>query len=116
MQIQVNTDRTIKGDEDLTQQVRSEIEARLGRFGDRITRIEVHLGDENSHKSRGDDKRCLIEVRPAGLKPVVATHRAPSVAQALEGAADKVERLLDGSLERLFDPKGRTPYGGDPEA
>ncbi len=54
MQIQVNTDKNIAGSEDLQQQVEGVVEGHLGRFGDRITRVEVHV---NGDKPGDDDNR-----------------------------------------------------------
>ena len=114
MQIQVNAGQQIKGSEELTQQVEAVVEAALERFGDRVTRVEVHLTDENSSaKSGSDDKRCLMEARLAGLQPISVSHHGPSVAQALGGAVDKLEQTLDRTLGRMDDPKGRSSYGGD---
>lgn len=59
MQIQINTDKNIVGDDALTRQIEATIEQVLRRFGDQITRIEAHLSDENSAtKSSTADKRC----------------------------------------------------------
>lgn len=48
MQIQINSDRHIQADERLAEFVRDTLRAKLSRFADHITRIEVHLSDENS--------------------------------------------------------------------
>jgi len=113
MQVQINTDKNIEGSEQLTQEVQATVEATLGRFGEQLTRVEVHLSDENSHKSRGDDKKCVMEARPAGMQPVAVTHVAATLDQAVDGAAEKLERLLDSTFGRLNNPKGRTSYSGD---
>ena len=113
MQFQISTDKNIDSSEQLAQEVQATVEATLGRFGEQLTRVEVHLSDENSHKSRGDDKKCVMEARPAGMQPVAVTHVAATLDQAVEGAAEKLERLLDSTFGRLNNPKGRTSYGGD---
>jgi len=113
MQVQINTDKNIEGSEQLTSEVQATVEATLGRFGEQLTRVEVHLSDENGHKDRGDDKRCVLEARPAGMQPVAVTHVAATLDQAVDGAAEKMERLLDSTFGRINDPKGRTSYGGD---
>jgi hypothetical protein len=51
MQIQINTDRNIEGHETLAAQVRGVVKSALTRISDHITRVEVHLSDESSHKS-----------------------------------------------------------------
>lgn len=104
MQIQVNTDRHIQGDERLADHVRATVEASLSRFADRITRIEVHLSDENSGAKGGDtDIRCLMEARLNGLRPTAVTENAGTVEQAVAGAAEKLARATQSMLERLED-------------
>ncbi len=102
MQIQVNTDRNIKGDEALRRQVEEVVKGSLQRFAERITRVEVYLTDEDSRaKSSHNDKRCVMEARLAGLQPVTASHWAESLTQALSGAGDKMARTLDRAIGRL---------------
>lgn len=113
MLVQVNTDSHVQGGTALTREVEAAVDATVGRFGDRITRVEVHLADENSSSKAGDDdKRCVMEARLAGHSPVTVTHHAASISEAIDGAADKLEKTLTRTVERLHDPKGRTSYGG----
>lgn len=108
MQIQVNHSNQIQGGEKLTQLTEAVVESTLGRFGDRITRVEVHFSDENSSTKSGDnDKRCLLEARLAGLQPISVTHNGSSIEQALDGAIDKLEQLINRTIERLDDPHKR---------
>jgi ribosome-associated translation inhibitor RaiA len=108
MQIQVSTDNHIQGSAELTQNITAMVEATLDRFRERITRVEVHLGDENSAEKGGDDdKRCKLEVRLAGRQPTTVTHHAPSIELAVEGAAEKMEKLLTSTLGRLDDVRHR---------
>jgi ribosome-associated translation inhibitor RaiA len=114
MHIQVNTDNHIQGSAELTIQVTAVVEGVLGRFGDRITRVEVQLNDTNSRKKfGGSDKRCVIEARLAGLDPITVTYEGTSIEQALERAADKLQKTLDRTLGRRDDVKRRTSFGGD---
>ncbi|MEP7273763.1 MAG: HPF/RaiA family ribosome-associated protein [Acidobacteriota bacterium] len=111
MQIQVNTDNQIQGTEELTRQVETVVEGAVGRFGERITRVEVHLSDENSSSKSGfNDKRCLMEARLAGLQPISVSHQGASIEQVLDGAADKLEQMINRTIERLDNPKGRASY------
>lgn len=101
MRIQVNTDSHIKGSTNLTQEVEEIVHRALGRFGDRITRVEVYLSDENSAEKSGDlDKRCVMEARLGGLQPISVSHQGPSLDQATSGAASKLEKTLERTLER----------------
>jgi len=113
MQVQVHTDSHIAGSQDLVQRTEGVLSAALQKFGTRITRIEVHYSDENSHKGGGDDIRCVLEARPAGYQPVAVSHNAPEVELALDGAAEKLERLLDSTFGRLDDHKGRPSLSGE---
>ena len=69
MQIEISTDRTIDGHEQLSAQAKAVVASALSRFSERITRVEVHLSDENANKSGQEDKRCMIEVRLEGVRP-----------------------------------------------
>ncbi len=69
MRVQLKTDRHMAAHNELTHQVETVMEGAVGRFADQITRVEVHLSDENSQKGGGDDTRCLLEARLAGLQP-----------------------------------------------
>jgi hypothetical protein len=102
MQIQINTDRNIDGDEAMIEQAESVVRGTLERFSARISRLEVHLSDQSSDKKSGPrDMRCLMEARVEGLKPTAVTHEAATYEDALEGAAGKMQRSLETTLGRL---------------
>lgn len=100
MQIQVNTDSNIEGREKLSAHIEGVVESTLERYSDRITRVEVHLSDQNGDKSGLDDKRCVLEARLEGRHPIAVTHQASTVDHAIEGAADKMQRALESALGR----------------
>jgi ribosome-associated translation inhibitor RaiA len=112
VQIRVHTDTTIDGHAELTAHVEREVENVLSRFGDQVTRIEVHLSDESAGRSTGADIRCLVEARPAGRAPVTATDDADTVDQALRGAVHKLSRLLSSAAGRSDDQGGRASIRG----
>jgi ribosome-associated translation inhibitor RaiA len=103
MQIQINTDHNIEAHETLIAHLRSSVESALSRFGEHITRVEVHLSDENASKSGPTDKRCLIEARLEGRQPLAVKHEAASLGQAVHGATDKLARSIDGILGRAHE-------------
>jgi len=105
MQIQINTDHNIEGHEELAAQVRSIVKSALSRISDHITRVEVHLSDESSHKSSQNDKRCMMEARLEGRQPIAVNHQAATLDQAVGGAADRLTRLIESTLGRLRDQK-----------
>lgn len=100
MQIQINTDHTIAGHESLNTHVRSVVENALSHFSGHITRVEVHVSDENGTKTVGDDKRCMMEARLEGRPPIAVTHDAANVHLAIEGAADKLAHLVEHTVGR----------------
>lgn len=100
MQVQVRTDSSIEGREGLITHVTTVVESSLSRFAGRVTRVEVHLSDENGGKGGPDDKRCLIEARLDGRPPATATHHAATIDQAINGAIGKLERALDSAEGR----------------
>lgn len=101
MQIQVNTDNNIEGSARMAAYFTDTLQDALERFEEQITRVEVHLSDENSHKEGNGDKRCLLEARLKGLKPVVVTHNAENLDIAVSGAIDKLIKSLDTSIGKL---------------
>jgi hypothetical protein len=90
MKIQVNTDANLKGHQALVAQVTATVENALHRLQDHVTRVEVHLSDQNGEKSGLKDKRCVIEARLEGRTPVTTAHEAATTDQAVQGAAAKV--------------------------
>jgi len=102
MLVQVNTDANIEGNEALAQQAEATVRDVLEHFSEQITRVELHLSDENSDKKVGTDaKRCLLEARLASRQPIAVSHQAPTLAQAIEGAARKMRNSLETVLGRL---------------
>mgnify|MGYP002735340076 FL=1 len=101
MKIQLNTDNHIDGTESLEERVTGMIDQQLGRFADRLTRIEVYLSDNNSPIKGGPhDKRCALEARPRDGDPIGASHDDEDVEKAVRGAADKLRTKLDAWVEK----------------
>jgi ribosome-associated translation inhibitor RaiA len=115
MQIQVNTDHTIEGHEALADQIRGVVENALSRMSDRITRVEVHLTDESGPKSRANNKRCMMEARLEGRQPIAVTDEAATVDLAVNGAADKLARLIEHTLGKLHDQRNHRTAPRPPE-
>jgi ribosomal subunit interface protein len=109
MQILVNSDHNIKSDEAVSERVESVVADSLDRFAERITRVDVHLKDLNAGKHGAADKRCTIEAHVGGIANVVVSHDAPVLREAIDGAADKLERALEHTFGRLEDTDGRAP-------
>ena len=78
MHIQINTDHNIEGHDALKAHVTSVVESALSPFSEHITRVEVHLGDEDGATK---DRKT--------------------------NAADKLARLVESTFGRLHDHKHR---------
>ncbi|WP_026898461.1 HPF/RaiA family ribosome-associated protein [Daejeonella oryzae] len=101
MKIQINTDNNIVGREQMVNHYETVLTDALSRFSDHITRLEVHLSDENSHKEGTEDKRCLLEARIENLKPLAVSHNAPSLHEAVSGSIEKLKKSMDSALGKL---------------
>ena len=105
MKVQVNSDKTIAVDASLTRFVEGEVSRVLSRFAIRLTRVEIHLSDVDNNKKTGQaDKRCLIEVRPAGARHLSASANATKLASAVTQALGKMQRLLTTFFGRKERP------------
>ncbi|WP_150303626.1 HPF/RaiA family ribosome-associated protein [Pseudomonas saliphila] len=100
MQVQVNSNH-IEGSVQLQEWVGSAVVEQLERFEDLLTRIEIHVSDENAHKGGGQDKRCQIEFRPKGHQSMSVSHKAESLHLAVEGAATKARHALEHLTGKL---------------
>ena len=101
MQIEINTDKNVIGNEEFKAWSTSVISEELSRFSEQITRVEVHLSDENGNKEGIDDKRCMMEARLAGIKPIAVTDYGNTNEQAISGALDKLKTSLEKITGRL---------------
>jgi Sigma 54 modulation protein / S30EA ribosomal protein len=103
MKIQANSDKTIQVDAALTRFVEDEASRLLDRFAKKLTRVEVHLSDINNIRTGQADKRCLVEARPAGDRPLTTDAIATTTESAIGEALKKMQRLLT----TFFGKKGR---------
>jgi ribosome-associated translation inhibitor RaiA len=102
--IRLHTDSHIDASPQLASQVETAVARALKRFSDRITRVEVHLKDENSARGGERDKQCAMEARLPGLQPIAVNHLAPAVDLAVDGAAEKLARAIDRATARARKP------------
>jgi ribosome-associated translation inhibitor RaiA len=109
MQIQVHTGSRVGGGAALVETVTGMVEAALGRFSAHVTRIEVHMSDENGAKGGKQDKRCVLEARMEGRKPVAVADNADNMKQAVQGAIDKLVRMLDKTSGRMNEHRRDVP-------
>jgi hypothetical protein len=95
MLIEIRTDASIDDGEELSERVNGTVRAALQHYGDRVRRIDVHLGDDAGKDASPDDKRCSIEAHRDGCEPILVSHHESSLGQAIHGAVQKLETAMD---------------------
>ena len=104
MQINVNTDNTIDKHQGLDDHVESVVRSSIGRFGDHVTRVDVHLSNEVKEKKADGGQSCMMEARVSGYAPVVVHEHAADLHQVAGdrsgGAHRRRQRPLDGRCRR----------------
>lgn len=101
MEVFFNTDKNIESQERTETYFANLIKEDLARFEDRITRVEVHLSDQNGARKGPKDKKCVLEVRPQGLKPIAVSSSDDSIEKAVRGAAKKAVSSLNSLMGKL---------------
>lgn len=98
MQIEIESEH-IDITDALEQHVRDKLATIDRRWGERLTRIQMHLQDVNGPDKGGVDKHCVFEARVAGIDPVVAETTAADAYDAIGRAANKLARALEHAIE-----------------
>jgi ribosome-associated translation inhibitor RaiA len=115
MMIQINSDSHVSVNPHLAHYIEEQVQHSLARFGGQLTRVEIHLSDENGQKSGAADKKCRIEARAAGYPPMAVSSDAKNMQQAVVVAAGKMKRLMENSFGRLSNKRSgeSVRYGVD---
>jgi len=101
MQIHVNHDNRVRVGEEVAARLSTVIESYLAQFGERITRVEMHLSDENAGKHGNSDKRCVLEARLANIAPIAVSHQADNLQVAIDGALEKLQHAISHAIGKL---------------
>ncbi|MDO8965047.1 MAG: HPF/RaiA family ribosome-associated protein [Algoriphagus sp.] len=101
MIVQLNTDKNIEGTAGLETFVSEKVNSGLKHFVENITRIEVHLSDQNADKGGSDDIHCKIEARLEGIQPVIVVGKSGSKEKALDEAVDKMKAKLGTVMGKI---------------
>lgn len=105
MKVIVNSDNQTDVPAERAEAIGAMVESRLANIADRLTRVEVHVGDVNGPRG-GQDMRCAIEIRPEGMSSIAATGDAAEVEAAVDSAADKVLSAFEKQVGRTTTRKG----------
>jgi hypothetical protein len=100
MTIQFNSAHSVNANEKLKAPIIALLAEKLKRFTNQITRLDVHLSDENGGKGGQNDKRCLLEAHMEGREPLVAKNHANTYELAAEGTADILKTSLALTADR----------------
>jgi ribosome-associated translation inhibitor RaiA len=101
MTIQINTDHSIPENENQLSILKKMIANSLERYSEHITRIEVHLSDENGNKEGKNDKRCLLEARLEWRQPIAVTSHANTIEESLNDAIEKITASFNTILGKI---------------
>lgn len=99
MIVQINAG-DIQSSQALTDHCNDAVSSALRHHTDEITRVEVHLHDDNSSKSAADDKRCTMEARIAGQQPLAVDHASDDLYKSITEAAGKLGRAVKHKIEK----------------
>lgn len=105
MDIQFNTASSVEGKQALEAYMSETITEALARFSDKITRIEVHVSDQNGDKKSPNDKKCVIEARLKGMDPIAVTATGDTIKIAVTSAITKVKAALDTAVGKLTNKR-----------
>ena len=95
MTIQLNAGKNLNIHESFGEKLKGLLTEELSRFSEHITRLEVHLSDENGRKEGLNDKRCMLEARLEGRQPIAVTGTANDYELAVSGAIEKLKTSLE---------------------
>lgn len=101
MTIQLNADHNLSIHEGFGDKLTATLQDDLSRFSEHITRLEVHLSDENGNKEASGDKRCLLEARLEGKQPIAVSGNGNNYEQATDDAIKKIKNALDTIIGKM---------------
>lgn len=101
MEININTNTSIEADKRMVAYLKEEIRNALSIFNDKLTRVEVHLADENGPKTDVDSIVCKLEARPRGLQPVMVSSKESTMHKAVVSASSKLKSALQTKFGKL---------------
>ena len=107
MQVQVHAGDNVQGGESLAQWAQDEVQNKLSRFREHVTRVEVYLTDVDALRNGGKGKRCVMETRATGRQPLAVNAEGEKIAEAFNAALDKLHRALETDIAKMRDKGNR---------
>ena len=116
MQILLHSDPNTDGSHLMAEHLQAVVKTAMGRFGERVTRVEAHLSDVDGQTKSGDgDSHCTLEASLNGLDAIVVKDHAGNAHQAIEGALRKLKRAVGAEIAK-HDPRGHRSRPAEPAA
>lgn len=111
MQILLQTDSNTNNSQAMSDHVKIVVNEAIGRFGERVTRVEAHLSNAHSQvkSTTEQDIHCTLEAHLVGLEAVVVKAFASNAHQAIETATKKLQRAIERQIEKHSAHAGRSP-------
>jgi len=94
MIIQLNADKNLAIHEAAGDAIKKLLIDELNRYSKHISRLDIHIADENGIKQGFNDIQCMIEAHRERTAPVVVTNVADTVDQSVNGAIEKMKHAL----------------------
>ncbi len=85
----------------IEQRITDKVDHALRHTGEHVTRVEVHVRDDNRGKGGPNDKRVTMEARIAGRQPLVVEDTGSDLYRVIDSSAEKLRRAVKNELERL---------------
>jgi hypothetical protein len=92
MQVRVDIDDHIDSSEELLVRVEGVVEGSLDRFRGLIARVDVYLSQLRQSGHR--DLCCRMEAHAGGLRPIMVSHEALTLTEAIHAASAKLQRAV----------------------
>lgn len=114
MHIQLHSDQSTDGSQLMAEHLKVVLAKAMGRFGERISRVEAHLSDADGlAKSSPGDIHCTLEARLVGLDAVVVKNHADNAHEAIDGAVRTLKRAVGAAMSK-HDPRRQQTAAGAP--
>lgn len=105
MQILLHGDTNSDGSRAMAEHVEDVVNGALGRFGARVTRVEVHLSDADGPVSaRAGSIHCAMQAHVTGHETLFVTERGDNAHRAIEAGVRKLKRAVGASIAKQ-DPR-----------
>ncbi len=101
MVIQLHADRSLSIHEEYASKLTGVILRELDRFAELLTRVELHLADENAQRKTKEDKKCTIEAKLKSKHPVAVTSHGDTYDNAVTGAILKLQASLNTIVGKM---------------